>query len=346
MASPLFSVIILGYNTAKYLKQCLDSVMTQTYADFEALVVVEESTDDSLELARRLCADDSRFTVFSKPCSGSASASRNLAIDKACGDYLLFVDGDDWIEKDTLERFAAEIVRLNGADVIMAAIQEYYEQDDGSLTKAHLFYNMTKDAEGQIYTGKEAIVKIGLAHCYQCLSLYRRQHLLDHQLYQLVGCQQEDSEWMPRVFYFAERIGVMFYPFYNYRRHKGSVQSTCAPKILFDVAKIIDCQFTFEKEHDLPPEIRRVWHNQWLSHIYWYFFNPIYKDKFKQEDRLKALRIFMAGDKAEQFKAAARDASLPKKLAVPFVLLAARHGIFWPVNCYFRFLYFPLSKMK
>lgn len=346
MPNPLFSIVILGYKTVKYLETCINSIKQQTCGNFEAIIVVEECSDGSLELAQKLSATDSRFCVFSKPCSGSASAPRNFAMGIAKGDYMLFVDGDDWIEKDSLERFEQEIKRIGGADVIMGAIQEYYEQPDGSLTKSSRFANLGKNDEGRIFTGEEAIVKIGLAKCYQCLSAYRREHLLEHQLYQLVGCQQEDSEWVPKVWYYAKRICAMDYAFYNYRRHAGSVQSSCSPKILNDVAKIIDSQFEFEKANPLSPAVRRVWHNMWLSHIYWYFFHPQYQDKFTHDDRLKALRVFAGGDKAKTYAYVAKDGSLPKRLSTPFVLFAAKHGIFWPANAYFKYLYYPLIKLK
>lgn len=96
-ASPRFTVAVSGYQNAPYLPKSLGSVKAQSFRDFEAICYVEESTDGSLEICRRLTADDPRFKVVSAPKSGTASATRNYAIDHAGGEYLVVLDGDDWL---------------------------------------------------------------------------------------------------------------------------------------------------------------------------------------------------------------------------------------------------------
>ena len=96
------SVIIPIYNAALFLSQCLDSVLHQTYKDLEILCVDDGSTDHSRELLSQYEASDHRIKLFFQENLG-ASMARNLALRHAAGDYLMFVDSDDWLEPDTCQ---------------------------------------------------------------------------------------------------------------------------------------------------------------------------------------------------------------------------------------------------
>lgn len=100
--SPRFTVVISGYQNAPYLEKSIGSVKGQSFCDFEAICYVKESTDGSLEICRNLIAGDSRFKIVSAPKSGTVSATRNYAIDNATGEYLVVLDGDDWLVQDML----------------------------------------------------------------------------------------------------------------------------------------------------------------------------------------------------------------------------------------------------
>lgn len=97
------SVIIPIYNAAKYLRQCLDSITHQTHRDLEIILVNDGSTDGSLGICREYEAADSRFVVVSQPNGGQTKA-RNAALDIARGEYVAFVDADDWVDTDYIEQ--------------------------------------------------------------------------------------------------------------------------------------------------------------------------------------------------------------------------------------------------
>ena len=97
-----FSVIIPVYNVESYLRECLDSVLCQTFQDWEAICVNDGSSDNSLAILDEYAAKDSRFKVVSQ-ANGGLSAARNTGIDNASGEYIVFLDSDDWIEYNTLE---------------------------------------------------------------------------------------------------------------------------------------------------------------------------------------------------------------------------------------------------
>ncbi len=97
------SIILPIYNSEKYLKQCLDSVINQTFTDFECICVNDGSTDNSLSILQEYENKDKRFKVFSKENKG-VSDTRNTGIKLSIGEYITFIDSDDWVENDYLER--------------------------------------------------------------------------------------------------------------------------------------------------------------------------------------------------------------------------------------------------
>lgn len=102
MNSPLVSIIVPVYNTEKYVSECLNSLIQQSYAHIEIIAVDDGSTDNSLKILNDISAKDRRLKVFSQRNQG-VSAARNLALKKATGEYIMFVDADDWIDSSTIE---------------------------------------------------------------------------------------------------------------------------------------------------------------------------------------------------------------------------------------------------
>lgn len=97
------SVIVPVYNVSKYLKECLDSILTQSLEDIEVICVNDGSTDDSLDILKECQLKDERIKIFSQKNRGLASA-RNLGLDNACGDYVTFIDSDDYFVSDALKK--------------------------------------------------------------------------------------------------------------------------------------------------------------------------------------------------------------------------------------------------
>lgn len=112
----LFSIIVPVYNVEKYLRQCVDSILFQTYSDFELILVDDGSLDTCLSICDDYAEKDSRVKVIHKKNGGSTSA-RKIGINNAEGDYVLFVDSDDFIEESTLQ-LLHQTLEINKCDVI------------------------------------------------------------------------------------------------------------------------------------------------------------------------------------------------------------------------------------
>lgn len=142
-------MIVPVYNAERWLRRCVDSILGQTFTDFELLLVDDGSTDGSAAICDEYAALDPRVRVFHKP-NGGVSSARNLGLDHARGEWLTFADADDWMESDSLKRVLQCAVDGN-LDLVIA---DYYEdngassvcirQNIGEPTKENLISNMFK----------------------------------------------------------------------------------------------------------------------------------------------------------------------------------------------------------
>ena len=114
---PLFSIIIPVYNVSNYIEVTVGSILSQTYSNFELLLIDDGSIDGSSELLDKMEQNDKRIRVFHQPNSG-VSAARNLGLENAVGEWIVFVDGDDAISNDTLYVLSRCIKRHPSVDLI------------------------------------------------------------------------------------------------------------------------------------------------------------------------------------------------------------------------------------
>lgn len=125
---PLISLIIPVYNVEKYLKKCLDSIINQTFTDFEIILVDDGSKDKSGAICDECATKDNRILVIHKD-NGGVSSARNLGITKASGEWILFVDADDVVPQGTLLYYANSIA-TNDIDMILGSYATYDENDN------------------------------------------------------------------------------------------------------------------------------------------------------------------------------------------------------------------------
>ena len=121
---PAISIIIPMYGVEKYLRRCLDSVQNQTFTDWQAICVNDGSPDKSGEIAREYAARDKRFIVVDKE-NGGLSDARNAAIPYVTGDYILYLDSDDFIHPQTME-IAYSLALRDGSDIVSFTYDRIY----------------------------------------------------------------------------------------------------------------------------------------------------------------------------------------------------------------------------
>ena len=139
--NPTVSVIVPCYNAGAYLTQCLDSLCNQTYRFFEALIVDDGSSDDTRSIAESYAKRDSRFSILHQDNHGVSSA-RNLALKKAKGDYLMFVDSDDWIEDNAIERLLYTAT-ANNVEIVVCEYTCFDDSGRDEVVKLREYHGMT-----------------------------------------------------------------------------------------------------------------------------------------------------------------------------------------------------------
>ncbi len=139
----MVSILVPVYNSASYLRECVASLTGQTYSDLQIVLINDGSTDDSWDVMQELAQKDKRLEIYSQPNNGVA-ATRNRLLEKVRGDFVLFVDSDDWIELDTVEVLMREQVKEN-YDIVKFCIS-------------------TIDSGGDITVSQEEVVRLFLEH--------------------------------------------------------------------------------------------------------------------------------------------------------------------------------------
>ena len=128
---PLFSIIIPVYNVEKYLNKCVDSVLNQTFTDFEVILVDDGSTDNCPAICDSYAEKDKRVKVIHKPNGGLINA-RKSGLEIADGNYIGFVDSDDWIEPEMYELFA-NMIKKYSPDMVLS---DFYFDNGNELTNS------------------------------------------------------------------------------------------------------------------------------------------------------------------------------------------------------------------
>ena len=215
MNDPLISVIIPVYKTESYLTRCVNSVRNQTYTNLEIILVDDGSPDRSGELCDALAAEDSRIRVVHKK-NGGLSSARNAGLDIMTGDYVSFVDSDDWIEEDMI-RTLYKLGIQNETQIACCGI---------SITDGEkVLYNYNSNLEEQFVVNREeAMVELNKNYRITnsvCDKLYQTK--LFHGLRLKEGVLYEDAQIQPFLLHRAEKIVYIAKPMYCYFQSQGSI---------------------------------------------------------------------------------------------------------------------------
>lgn len=123
----MISIVVPIYNGEKYVDDCVKSILFQTYAEWELIIIDNASTDNSLEICRKYAAKDDRVQILQQHHNMGVSAARNLGIEKARGEFITFIDIDDWVAEDYLEKLLA-IQKKKNADMVICEYHKAYEK--------------------------------------------------------------------------------------------------------------------------------------------------------------------------------------------------------------------------
>ena len=207
---PKFSIIIPVYNVEKYIKKCLDSVINQTYEDYEVIIVNDGTKDNSMDIVKEY-----PVKIVNQKNQG-LSVARNNGAKQAKGDYLIFLDSDDSWNKNLLKSIEKSL--KNNPDVVRFQIQETYEDGSKKEYKETPFNNKT---------GEEAFELIGKYHFVENAWCYaiKREYYLKEKFEFKKGAIHEDFGLIPLVVIKAQVVNSIDYIGYNYLQREGSIMN-------------------------------------------------------------------------------------------------------------------------
>lgn len=309
------SIVVPVFNTEKYLTACLNSISGQSYQNLEAIIVDDGSTDNSAELCKKYANKDVRFKYFYQKNNGVSSA-RNRGMQEMTGDYVMFVDSDDEIDKNMLETLVT-VLEGNDAEVVSCGVN--YIATDGALSRE------PENQDMEITEG-EMVLKGFLKNEYgqsACARLYLVSTIKDITFSTGVKIN-EDKLFIYDVFSKTNKHVCLVAPMYSYRQIAGSSSHSKFSEKFFDIEFVADKMLNdvyrkFPKEK-LYAEIQAI--RSWMELYTLMTLSVVARTQYKDEYAQLRRKIVSSGF---------RD--LDSRLAT----------LRFFIICYVPFLYIPLA---
>lgn len=226
------SIIVPVYNVENYIKECLNSLVNQRYKNIEIICVNDGSTDNSLNILKEYEKKyKGKIKVYSKK-NGGLSDTRNFGIDKATGDYVGFVDSDDWVSLDMFKDMIYKAVEEK-SDVVVCDYTEIYAEFENRINETNMDYKM-------LY---ETLV---------CNKLFKLELFKKNDIKFPVGVWYEDNATTYKLLYLAKKVSKINKSYYFYRRTRaGSIMNSQKSKKIYDMYTIGDNLYDFFNNENL-----------------------------------------------------------------------------------------------
>lgn len=260
-----FSVIIPIYNIEKYIDECVKSVLAQSYENFEIILVNDGSTDKSTLICEHFSNQYENIITIHKS-NGGLSSARNEGVKIAKGEYLIFIDGDDYIDSEALKNFARIIDENPGVDLVCGKFINHLPTDK-------LYYEEFSFPKiNRNLVGSEALnllfQEVPNIIWSACRTIYRRRFFTDNQFQFKEGITSEDLDLIPKVYMKANFVATNNTPFYYYRLgRENSIINTVTAKKFYDLVEIISGHVKMLKENNVNETFKKNFLMQ-LANIY------------------------------------------------------------------------------
>lgn len=287
------SIVVPVYNVEKFLDDCIKSILSQTYKNLEIIIVNDGSTDKSYELCQGYCSDD-RVKIFDK-INGGLSSARNVGIKIATGDYISFIDSDDYIREDMIEKLVNSLEQ-NDADVSCCNFD--FCDENSKILNVHKVNNF----ETEVLNSEQAISMLLYEEYYKCYAwnkIYRRS-LFDDVEYP-EGKLYEDITTTYKIFKKSSKVVFIKDALYHYRVRNNSITKKKFNKKNYDLLEAL--KFVSEDSSNEDIHVGALIYylyfiddsiqgNQWDESVYHYYkdnYNK-YRKKIFKSDNISLLR--------------------------------------------------------
>ena len=292
---PKISVIIPIFNVEKYIRKALDSVVNQTLSDIEIICVNDCTPDNSFEIVKEYASKDARFVLLEQETNQGQGVARNRALDVAKGDYIMFLDPDDWYELDACEK-AYNQIEQNQNDMVLFSYYNYYECNQKKELSRGMLKPFSKFIDNKRIILKELDVAF-FRSAYTVMYIYKRDFLNKNNIRYGIGRLGEDINFACMTLACCNNISILDYPLYIYRQREGSASRECKSwqqliEVRFEIYKKM-LNFDEDKKWFLKPFI--VYYVNTL--FYWFKIFSRKEPKISKEYYAKLRSTFIELDR-------------------------------------------------
>jgi glycosyltransferase involved in cell wall biosynthesis len=229
--NPAATIIVPIYNTEKYIRKCLESIMSQSFRDIEILCIDDNSSDHSVEIVESLQAQDLRIKLVRHQLNLGPGAARNTGIRLSTAPYVAFVDSDDYVSPLMMEKsyhYAAE----GGDDIIIFGFDKVDES--GTLLSTYL------PQEGYIDSEEPPSNLFSFTNPSVCNKLWKKSLFVENKIFFPDRQHYSDLATTPRLLFKARRVGLVREALYKYLKRLGSITNTHSAKHILDYIRTFD----------------------------------------------------------------------------------------------------------
>ncbi len=255
------SIIIPVYNVESYISQCLESILSQSFKEFEIICVNDGSSDNSIEVLQKFKEKDDRIIIIDKKNEGSGVA-RNVGLSIAEGKYIYFVDGDDWIEKNALEKMVSKADELKTDILIFGGLSYYNNRGKNGGYSTDKFPKKYLD---KVFSSKDIKKDIFKFPSTVWTKLYRLDFLIKNNIkFQDIKAGQDQLPFFHSMIK-AERIALLPENLYCYRKNRKGAVTAAKKKKNFSPVYVFYGIEDMLKSENLFEEYKNIFVNKYLS---------------------------------------------------------------------------------
>lgn len=251
MKSPIVSIIVPVYAVEKYIEDCLRSIMAQSYTDFECLIVDDCGKDRSIDIVQSILLKydgAASFRIINREKNGGLAAARNSGLKEAKGEYVYFLDSDDYISHDCLEKMVS--ASTNGKADLVIGSRVAFRDESGEIIQGAPKYSspLLKFENANVFRNCHEFTNTGI-YGIPWNKLYKMSFLRKHGILFEEGLLYEDDLWSYKIYLNSPLIHVISDTTYYYRVRKSSIMSTYSEKHLYSSVKNVEKVEAYSKEN-------------------------------------------------------------------------------------------------
>ena len=326
MSYPAISIIIPVYNVETYLRPCRDSIINQTFHDIEIICVNDGSTDNSLSILKDYAAKDDRFVIIDIE-NGGQGLARNIAIELAKGEYIGFIDSDDWIDLNMYQELYSS-AKKHSSDIVLCEFGIFEASNNLITYPEHTKIPIHSKYDEHSFSWKEISEQLFKINSSPWNKLFKRSLLINHNIRYASGVYYQDILLVYKSLYTAKKISLVRKPLYTYRYLRDGSTTADKGRKQFDIFVVLNL---LQKSIEENSSINRLKHSflKYKFDQYLFHLNQI-KKEFKTEFWKQLISEFENIDSNVQEELLASNIHL--KLGVKFGLHIYNASML-PIKC-------------